>query len=582
MVGQITPEFKQRLLARVDIVDVVGRRVPLKPAGHLFKACCPFHEERTPSFVVTPDRQTYHCFGCGVHGNAIDFLIEHDRLSFPEAVEELAQRAGMELPTGDEPVAKGPDLKPILATLEHAARLYHDQLRDHARASRAIDYLKRRGLSGEMAKRFDIGFAPPGWDFLLTRLGQGPAEQELLVHAGLLVERTGKHYDRFRDRIMFPIRNRRGQVIGFGGRVLGDGEPKYLNSPETPVFHKGRELYGLFELQQQRGPARILVVEGYMDVIALAQADLPFAVATLGTATTPEHVRVLLRNTRELVFCFDGDRAGQAAAWKALQTTLPLVTGRQPVRFLLLPQGEDPDTLVRKEGRDGFDARIDHAELLSDFLFNRLLAKLDMRTTEGRAQLDAEARPLIESAPQGTFRALLEARLDALVGIPTRPAPGAPRRPRQAGRPGTATPLTAPRLAIALLLENPRLATRAQSIPGDWRDPENAGARLLGDLLDVIAACPTISAAALIEHWRGSDRESVVNRLSDPGLIAHIPTEGKADELVGAIRRMGERARQERRQQIMRDKRRASDLSEQDKAGLRGRPRPTTEEPPAT
>ncbi|HBG95423.1 MAG TPA: DNA primase, partial [Chromatiaceae bacterium] len=391
MAGLITAEFKERLLARIDIVDLVSARVELKKVGTQFKARCPFHTEKTPSFFVTPERQTYHCFGCGVHGNAIDFLIEYDRLDFREAIEELAHQAGIPLPESNQSPDQGPDLKPLYAMLERAALLFQQQLREHPDAARALDYLKRRGLSGEIAQRFSIGYAPPGWDFLLRSLGGSSTEQQQLLDVGLLAERDGRRYDRFRDRILFPIHDRRGRVIGFGGRVLGDAEPKYLNSPETPVFHKGRELYGLYQMQQaQRRPSRVLVVEGYLDAIALAQFDIPYAVATLGTATTPEHIKRLLRVAPELVFCFDGDRAGRKAAWKALQTALPLASGNQPIRFLFLPDGEDPDTLVRKEGRNAFEQRLTAATLLSDYLFEHLSAEIDLASAEGRAKLDAE------------------------------------------------------------------------------------------------------------------------------------------------------------------------------------------------
>mgnify|MGYP001815793681 CR=1 FL=1 len=332
MVGRITPEFKDQLLARTDIVEVVGLRVQLRKAGPLFKACCPFHTEKTPSFVVTPARQTYHCFGCGAHGNAIDFLIEFDRLSFPEAIEELAQRAGMPLSEADG-APRGPDPKPLYELLEQAATLYRKALREHPERDAAVAYLKRRGLSREVVQRYGVGLAPPGWSFLLDALGGGAQQRERLFAAGLLSERDGRRYDRFRHRIMFPIRDRRGRVVGFGGRVLGDGEPKYLNSPETPVFVKGRELYGLYESQQVlRTPRRLMLVEGYMDVIALAQFGIDYAVAALGTAATPEHIKRLLRGAPELVFCFDGDNAGREAAWKALKTALPLATGQQPMR----------------------------------------------------------------------------------------------------------------------------------------------------------------------------------------------------------------------------------------------------------
>jgi len=557
MVGRITPEFKERLLARVDIVDVVSLRVTLKKAGALYKACCPFHNEKTPSFVVTPSRQTYHCFGCGAHGNAIDFLIEHDRLSFPEAVEELAQRAGLELPNDGQDAERGPDLAPILAVLGRAAILYQRQLREHPDASRAVDYLKRRGLSGEIVKGFGIGFAPPGWDFLLGRLGGQARDLEHLIAAGLVAERDGKRYDRFRGRIMFPIQDRRGRIIGFGGRVFGDGEPKYLNSPETPVFHKGRELYGLYQAQQaMRAPPRLLVVEGYMDVIALAQFDLPYAVATLGTATTPEHVKRLLRSAPELVFCFDGDRAGRTAAWKALQTALPLATGQQPIRFLFLPDGEDPDTLVRKEGRAAFEQRLARATLLSDFLFEHLSAEVDLGSAEGRARLDSEARGLLQSMPAGTFRSLLEDRLSGVVGLGARPRhQGSRHRPRwdgSRGSPGAgARRLTRLRLVIALLLDNPRLVRHINEMPRDWEQSDKPGVALLRDIAAIAAAYPDISAAALCERWRDTEQESVIRRLSDSGLIDHIPQEGREAELVGALTEMNKEIERERRERMI-------------------------------
>ena len=576
MAYNITPEFKERLLSRVDIVDVVGQRVTLKKSGKEFSACCPFHSEKTPSFTVSADKQFYHCFGCGAHGNAIDFLIEFDRLNFPEAVEELAQHVGMELPASDQSFAKGPDLAPVYRVLEQAASLYRRQLREHPEAARAVDYLKRRGLSGEIVQRFGIGFAPPGWDFLLRALGSSPADQENLLSAGLLAERDGKRYDRFRDRILFPINDRRGRVIGFGGRVLGDGEPKYLNSPETPVFHKGRELYGLREVQQVlRQPPRLLVVEGYMDVIALAQFDIPYAVATLGTATTPEHIKRLQRSAPELVFCFDGDRAGRGAAWKALQTTLPLATGQQPIRFLFLPDGEDPDTLVRKEGRDAFEQRLSNATLLSDFLFQHLTAELDLTSAEGRAKLDAGARGLIQTMPVGTFRGLLEARLAGLVGIDSHARGGGNRwsagqrhtapNARSQARAG-AKPLTPLRRAVALLLDQPALARQADAQPRDWHDLDNPGVPLLRQLIDTALAYPDITPAAMCERWRDSEHESAIRRLSDSGLIAHIPAEGREAEFIGALASLNRTLERERRWQMIQNARKPADDGEHSNA----------------
>jgi len=573
MSGLIPSEYIDNLIARIDIVEIIGARVPLKRAGKEYEARCPFHEERTPSFTVAPDKQFYHCFGCGAHGTAIGFLMEYDRLSFREAIEELAQHAGLPLPDAENNAASGPDPRPLYALLEQAAALFRRQLREHPARERAIDYLKGRGLSGGIAARFGLGFAPPGWDRVLEALGTSPEAIDRLSAAGLIIERDGRRYDRFRDRVMFPIRDRRGRVIGFGGRVLGDGEPKYLNSPETPVFHKGRELYGLYEARQaQRALPRLLVVEGYMDVIALAQYDLPYAVATLGTATTPEHVTRLLRSAPELVFCFDGDRAGREAAWKALKTALPQAGGEQSIRFLFLPEGEDPDTLIRREGRDAFEQRLTRATLLSDFMFEHLAAGLDLETTEGRSALDAAARPLIGSAPAGTFRNLLEQRLAQLIGLPIPVGAGA--APRRAATARWQPPRQVTSLletACALLLDQPALGIEIAELPRDWEEFESRDVTVLKRLTDIVSAYPGITAPALRERWRDSELEPVIDRLSDSRLIAHIPPEGRSDELIGAIETMNRLAQRERRWRILSTATGAG-LSSEERARLRGDP----------
>ena len=547
MVGRITPDFKDQLLARTDLVEVVGLRVALKKTGGEFTACCPFHNEKTPSFTVSPAKQFYHCFGCGAHGNAIDFLIEFDRLSFPEAVEELAQRAGMPLPeTSDAP--GGPDPKPLYDLLEQAAGLYQQALREHPARDSAVDYLKRRGLSGEVVQRYGLGLAPPGWSFLLDALGKSAAQCERLATAGLLSERDGRRYDRFRARIMFPIRDRRGRVVGFGGRVLDAGEPKYLNSPETPVFVKGRELYGLYESQQAlRSPPRLLLVEGYMDVIALAQFGIDYAVAALGTAATPEQIKRLLRSAPELVFCFDGDKAGRAAAWKALKTALPLATGQQPLRFMFLPEGEDPDTLVRKEGKDAFEARLAGARLLSAFLFEHLEARHDPATPEGRAALADEAQGLLAGMAAGSYREQLAAELARRTGTRVTHAAATPPR-RWVSRPAPAVPSLSPlRRAIALLLDDPGRAVQLADKPADWRELDNPGVRLLAEMLDIVGAYPGISSAGLVERWRGTDDERTVRRLADARLIALIPETGRGEELVAIVDRLNKDAAAQRR-----------------------------------
>jgi len=536
MAGRIPSAFIDDLLARTDIVDLIGQRIALRKAGKDFQARCPFHDERTPSFTVSPDKQFYHCFGCGAHGTAIGFLMEYDRLAFREAVEELAQRAGLVIPSDGEPARAGPDQGPLYQVLEQAAELYRQQLRGHPEAARAVEYLKGRGLTGEIAARYGLGYAPSGWDFLLLRLGRDPEGRNRLLQAGLITEQDGRSYDRLRERIVFPIRDRRGRVIGFGGRVLGDGKPKYLNSPETPVFHKGRELYGLHEAQKARRKLeRLLVVEGYMDVIALAQFGIDYGVATLGTATTSEHLQLLLRSAPELIFCFDGDRAGRDAAWKALQSALPLATGNQSLRFLFLPEGEDPDTLVRSEGRESFEQRLKRAQPLSELLFEHLAAQVDMISPDGRARLVMLAKPLIAQIPAGIYREMLENRLAAMAGIAPKP-----RRPRGQGRgagPDLRRPTRPSRVAqaIALLLDHPELAPRVSDLADDWRRLDSPGVAILGEILDCIVAYPGINKATLIERWRDHEHFGYLQRLSVEPFLRDIPEDGAGDELMGSI-----------------------------------------------
>ncbi|MCV4340331.1 DNA primase [Pseudomonas capsici] len=424
MAGLIPQSFIDDLLNRTDIVDVVSSRVQLKKTGKNFSACCPFHKEKTPSFSVSPDKQFYYCFGCGAGGNALGFVMDHDNLDFPQAVEELAKAAGMEVPR--EQNAKGqkprqPTDSPLYPLLAAAAEFYRQALKSHPMRKAAVDYLKGRGLSGEIARDFSMGFAPPGWDNLYKHLSSDALQQKVMIDAGLLIENaeTGKRYDRFRDRVMFPIRDSRGRVIAFGGRVLGDDKPKYLNSPETPVFHKGQELYGLFEARKHnRNLDEIIVVEGYMDVIALAQQGLRNAVATLGTATSEEHLKRLFRVVPNVLFCFDGDQAGRNAAWRALEATLSSLQDGRRARFLFLPEGEDPDSLVRSEGTDAFKARINqHAQPLADYFFEQLTRESDPRSLEGKAHMATLAAPLIDKVPGANLRALMRQRLSEITGL---------------------------------------------------------------------------------------------------------------------------------------------------------------------
>lgn len=424
MAGLIPQSFIDDLLNRTDIVDVVSSRIQLKKTGKNYSACCPFHKEKTPSFTVSPDKQFYYCFGCGAGGNALGFVMDHDQMEFPQAVEELAKRAGMDVPRedggrGGKP--RQPTDSPLYALLKAAADFYRQALKSHPQRRAAVDYLKSRGLSGEIARDFGLGFAPPGWDNLLKHLSGDSLQHKAMIDAGLLVENpdSGKRYDRFRDRVIFPIHDSRGRVIAFGGRVLGDDKPKYLNSPETPVFHKGQELYGLYEARKHnRNLDEIMVVEGYMDVIALAQQGLRNAVATLGTATSEEHLKRLFRLVPSVLFCFDGDQAGRNAAWRALEAALPNLQDGRRARFLFLPEGEDPDTLVRSEGTDAFRARIhQHAQPLADYFFQQLSEEADPRSLEGKAHLVTLAAPLIEKIPGNTLRALMRQRLTQITGL---------------------------------------------------------------------------------------------------------------------------------------------------------------------
>ena len=415
MAGRIPKSFIDELIGRADIVEVVGTRVTLKRAGSNYKGLCPFHGEKTPSFTVSPSKGFYHCFGCSAHGSAIGFLMNYDNLEYVEAVEALAEMMGLEVPreSTSAPERKD-DNEELYALLREADQIYRAALRT---SDKAIAYLKKRGIDGPTAGRFGIGYAPDAWDTVVKQLGTSDARIEKLMQAGLVLSNdTGRRYDRFRDRIMFPIRSARGQVIGFGGRVLGSGEPKYLNSPETPVFRKGHELYGLYEARQNPGrPKQIIVVEGYLDVASLVQFGIEYAVATLGTAMTAENLRRLSRLTDRIVFCFDGDAAGRAAASRAMETALPFGGGTVDIRFLLLPEKDDPDTFVRSQGADAFRALAASAVALPDFFVEELDKRVDFTSTGGRGRFDVSAKPLLKRLPEGSYReAILEALRDKM------------------------------------------------------------------------------------------------------------------------------------------------------------------------
>jgi DNA primase len=514
MTGRIPDSFLDELVSRSDIVDIISARVPLKKAGREYKACCPFHNEKSPSFSVSAEKQFYHCFGCGAHGTVIGFLMQYEKMEFLDAVADLAQRAGLELPR-EAQAQKDPGSADLHELMLRSARFFEQNLADDARAR---SYVQRRGIDANISARFSLGYAPDAWDSLLKRFGTQEEERRRLLQVGLILERSGErasgYYDRFRDRLMFPIRDSRGRVIGFGGRVIDQGEPKYMNSPETPLFHKGRELYGLYEARQARSDfKRLLIVEGYMDVVRLHQAGITYAVATLGTATTQEHLNKIFRQTHEVVFCFDGDRAGRQAAWRALENALPLAQDGRELKFMFLPEGQDPDTLVAAEGPEAFEIRMKEALPLSEYLVQQLIADVDLDHVDGRAKLKALAGPLFARMPEGIYREMLADRLAVRVSMPANKlkeffASGEPKRAantselgiRQRGRMsvGRGNLLTQ---AITLVLHHPA-AAGAIADPDLLSSIDKPGVSVLKELLEQAATASSPSTAMLLERWR--------------------------------------------------------------------------------
>lgn len=510
MSGRIPRQFIDDLLLRVDIVDLVDSRVPLKKSGNNFVARCPFHNEKTPSFSVNRNRQTYHCFGCGAGGNAISFLMDYAHLGFVEAIEDLAGFIGIEVPReldSNYDSKSIVDSAAIYQTLEAVAAFYAEQLRSEA-GQKAVAYLKQRGVTGLMAKTYALGYAPSQWDALLGRF-----DRQKLLDAGLAVQKDdGKIYDRFRDRLIFPIRDKRHRVIGFGGRVLDDSLPKYLNSPETAVFSKGKEVYGLSELLDANSkPQRILMVEGYMDVIALAQYGLRYAVAALGTATSKNHMDMLFRFTPELVFCFDGDRAGQQAAWKAVEAALPSLRDGRQVKIMLLPESHDPDSLIRDEGINGFEERIQKAESLSDYFFAHLSDGIDLGVAEGRAKFLATAKPHLEKIPAGFFRDIMLVRLQELAGTNFKPKSVSSdfKKPKKPPTKGSSLM----RKLLALLLQYPQFVKLMDSALFELNDDALPGIGFLQQVVAVIGQEKPENSAVLLEFFRGHEYEKTVNAL---------------------------------------------------------------------
>lgn len=634
MAGLIPQSFIDDLLNRTDIVDVVSSRVQMKKAGKNYTACCPFHKEKTPSFSVSPDKQFYYCFGCGAGGNALGFIMDHDNLDFPQAVEELAKAAGMEIPreeSGRAHKPRQPTDSPLYPLLTAAADFYRQALKSHPARKAAVDYLKGRGLTGEIARDFGLGFAPPGWDNLYKHLSSDTLQQKAMIDAGLLVENaeTGKRYDRFRDRVMFPIRDSRGRIIAFGGRVLGDDKPKYLNSPETPVFHKGQELYGLFEARKfNRSLDEIIVVEGYMDVIALAQQGLRNAVATLGTATSEEHMKRLFRVVPSVLFCFDGDQAGRNAAWRALEATLPCLQDGRRARFLFLPEGEDPDTLVRSEGTDAFKARINqHAQPLADYFFQQLTEEADPRSLEGKAHMATLAAPLIDKVPGANLRTLMRQRLSEITGLTSEtvsqlaqntPAkiqaqptydPGidydampdysdfqqpdmyipqqewTPKKTGAGGKKWENKPwdkkgkrsgereqawipvgVEPPTLtALRTLLHHPQLAKKVEDA-GHFAAEDQTNNQLLIALVEAVQKNPKLSSIQLLSRWHGTEQGRLLQRLLEKEWL--IDADNLEQQFFDTITSLSARQRERNLEQLLR-KARQGELSSEEKNQLR-------------
>ena len=564
MAGRIPQTFIDDLLNRVDIVDIIDSELPLKKTGRDYQALCPFHGEKTPSFTVSQEKQFYHCFGCGAHGSALGFLMNHRGLSFVEAIEEAASSVGLEVPREDGVAAPKIDYSPLYAILERAQQFFVQQLKTHSDRDRAVSYLKSRGLSGAIAKQFGIGFAPDSWDALIRVLGIDEKSMQHLIQAGLVIENEQKRrYDRFRDRITFPIYDRRGRVVAFGGRVIDKGEPKYLNSPETPVFQKRRELYGLYQVRQaNQNIDRILVVEGYMDVVALAQFSVNNAVASLGTATTTEQLEMLFKTAPEVIFCYDGDGAGQRATWRALETTLPLIHDGRQAGFMFVPEGHDPDSFVREYGAATFNAR-ESVKPLSEFLLDELAKKTNLTSIDGRARFIDLAKPMVKKIPAGSFRQLLVQRVAEIADSDPRvlgdvqgnerPRRQPAHRPRRHGRSSLVEQ------ALKRLLFDPKLADLVadrKSIAG--LSDENSD--LLAELLELISERPNITTGALVEHYRDTEQAAMLEQLVETPL--ELDDEAHSIEFkqaIDALLRKAEPSAYERAQAEM--QRRADDAS---------------------
>ncbi len=564
--ARIPDAFIDDLLARTDIVELVASRVPLKRQGKEYSSRCPFHDERSASFTVSPTKQFYHCFGCGAHGTAISFLMNYDRLEFLDAVDELAKRVGMEVPRDTQQRNATPDSVDQYAALEAAAKFFQKQL---AASEKGRAYFDRRGVDDAIRSQFGLGYAPDGFSALRDALGTDPRRMALLERVGLFSKNDKGHvYDKFRDRVMFPIHDRRGRTIAFGGRVLDpEDSPKYLNSPETPLFHKGRELYGLWQVRQANSKIeRLIVVEGYMDVIALFQHGITQAVATLGTATTPDHAELLFRNAPDVYFCFDGDAAGRRAASRAMESVLPRMKDGRQAFFLFLPDGEDPDTLVRSEGSPGFDLRLRDATPLSTFFFDEQGTDVNLGTLDGKARMAERAKPLLAQIPDGAFADLMRQRLTELTGVGARASAqtqASSQRPRAQLAPTQKRSLV--RSAIALLLQQPSLALALQP-PYAFSALRQPGITLLTELVTLVYERPDITTGGVLEHFADREETAALQKLASQDM----PGEAALwqDEFADAMAQLEKQTLHQRIDELQ-AKQREVGLDDDDKAEMR-------------
>ncbi len=579
MAGRIPRQFIDDLLARADIVELVDARVPLKKAGKNYQACCPFHNEKSPSFTVSHDKQFYHCFGCGEHGNAISFLMEFDRLDFVDAIEELASHCGVEVVREENTASPAEQRRQQQVyqqkqddyeLMKQVSRFYQQQLKVATDKETAINYLKGRGLSGEVVKRFGIGYISDVWDGMMKVFSANGQANQQLVDLGMAIQGDkNRPYDRFRGRIMFPISDKRGRVIGFGGRVLGDEKPKYLNSPETRVYHKGQELYGLYEAKQaNKSLQRLVVVEGYMDVVALAQHGVDYAVASLGTATTSEQLQTMFRTVKEVICCYDGDRAGRDAAWRAMENALPLIRDGFSLKFVFVPDGEDPDSLIRDQGQQAFETILDQAMPLSKFLFDHLMAQVDMNSFEGRAALVESFQPYLTKLPESVLK-------DAIINdIANNFGTGSEQLLAKLNKRGNAesaikkpkanTKVTPVRLAIALLLEHPHIINSLDDI-AILQPLDVPGVALLNQLLSLCQQNPDIKTPQLLEYFRDTEQGKQLAKLMC--WQHHVEADAATDVFLDSIEKLLNNF-VEQRAEILLQKARIGQMTKQEKQEL--------------